>query len=697
MILVLDQAPAVCPDIEAKFTSLEVPEKIVKQTDIEVAVPENDAISLVLITTTQVDVECYNLLHEVKRTYPTVPRIVICKQEPHHSQVNNLLNANDICLPANSINHATLALALKQAGYIREGAIQLDYTTLFNSNPLPMFIIDRATKAFIHVNKAAVERYGYSLEEFKQRSLEDIRPKEDIPLLHKLFQQDYKEGFYNHGLIQHKAKDGQVFYVDIYIHTTMLQKRRVQVAIAIDVDKQAKANLEKEKLSGELERQQQRINYILNSVNEAIWTRDGDTLELLEINKACENIYGYTVAEVMNDPTLLNGVLHPDDTERIMQDLEQIRKSGNGDLQYRIVDKNGKVKNLVSRSVYYKDPESGRNILSGITIDITELKKTQRKLNEKAQELNMILNSITDGFFRVDKDWKFTFINKTFEEICDTKKEDILGKSYWEQFPNAMDGIFYREYTLALRTQQPRHFEEFATSINKWVLVNVYPSPNGLSIFFTDITEEYELREKIRRSELNLRTIINNTDDIIWAVDTDLNIVYANNEFNNRIADIIERTPQVGECALFDFMPADVEQRYRDHYSRALAGEHVYHVEEHTLRDKTSYLETNYYPIAENGVVTGISCYMRDVTERRNYIKKIEDANTRLQEIAWLQSHKVRSHTATILGMVQLYNADTPDSPDNSNVIQGIKEAAEYLDNVIREITEKTNLQDQNT
>ncbi len=686
MILVLDQASAVCPDIETKFTSLEVEEKIVKQTNIEVDIRDNDAISLVLITTIQIDVDCYNLLYKVKKTYPTVPRIVICEQEPNLSQINNLINANDICLSANSITPAILALALKQAGYVREEAIQLDYTTLFNSNPLPMFIIDRATKTFIHVNKAAVERYGYSLEEFKRISLEDIRPKEDIPLLNKIFKQDYKEGFYNHGLLQHKAKSGEVFYVDIYTHSTTLQKKRVQIAIAIDVDKQTKASIEKDKLSQELEKQQQRTNYILNSVNEAIWTRDGDTLELLEINKACENIYGYTVAEVMNDPTLLNGLLHPDDTERIMQNLEQIRETGNGDLQYRIIDKHGKIKNLVSRSVYYKDPNSDRNILSGITIDITELKKTQRKLNEKAQELNMILNSITDGFFRVDNDWRFTYINKTFEDICNTQKDSLIGKSYWDQFPNALDGIFYREYILALRTQQPRHFEEFATSINKWVLVNVYPSSNGLSVFFTDITEEHELQEKIKRSELNLRTIINNTDDIIWAVDKNMNIIYANGEFNNRIAKIIKRIPQVGENALFDFMPKEIEQRYRDHYSQALTGKQVYHVEEHTLEDKTSYLETNYYPIIENGIVTGVSCYMRDVTERRNYINKIEDVNKRLQDIAWLQSHKVRSHTATILGMVQLYDQDNPDAPDNCDIIEGIKKAATELDNVIKQI-----------
>lgn len=94
--------------------------------------------------------------------------------------------------------------------------------------------------------------------------------------------------------------------------------------------------------------------------------------------------------------------------------------------------------------------------------------------------------------------------------------------------------------------------------------------------------------------------------------------------------------------------------------------------------------------LSPGGVITGVKGTIQDVTEQRLYIEKIQTQNQRLKDIAWIQSHKVRAPVASILGLVQLFNLKTPEDAVNTEVLQGIQEAATTLDEVIREINLKT-------
>lgn len=129
------------------------------------------------------------------------------------------------------------------------------------------------------------------------------------------------------------------------------------------------------------------------------------------------------------------------------------------------------------------------------------------QLKEKVQSLEAILDSINDGFFTLDTNLNFTYINKAFERICNCRKEDFIGTNYWEQFPKAMSLKFNIEYSRALLEQQDVHFEEYASSLDRWVSVSVYPSPQGLSVYFTDITEKRNAQKLIEQQNEQLKEI----------------------------------------------------------------------------------------------------------------------------------------------------------------------------------------------
>ncbi len=108
------------------------------------------------------------------------------------------------------------------------------YRLFFESNPQPMWVYDLETLAFLTVNDAAVEHYGYSRGEFLSMTLKDIRPPVDIPALLDNVSK-VMEGIDNAGVWKHRKKDGTLIDVEITSHTLVFNGRRAEVVLAYDV------------------------------------------------------------------------------------------------------------------------------------------------------------------------------------------------------------------------------------------------------------------------------------------------------------------------------------------------------------------------------------------------------------------------------------------------------------------------------
>jgi len=124
---------------------------------------------------------------------------------------------------------------------------------------------------------------------------------------------------------------------------------------------------------------------------------------------------------------------------------------------------------------------------------------TRRRSDVSAAQ---ILESITDEFVFLDREWRFTYINETgLNSIRRAKgqeltREDLLGKNLWELFPELVSSIYYRKYHEAMREQKTVEVEGYSPLTARWLEVHVYPSEEGLSIYAHDITERKEAEEK---------------------------------------------------------------------------------------------------------------------------------------------------------------------------------------------------------
>ena len=114
--------------------------------------------------------------------------------------------------------------------------------------------------------------------------------------------------------------------------------------------------------------------------------------------------------------------------------------------------------------------------------------KSQIKGKEK--ELETVFNRVNDGVFSLDNNWRYTFLNDAAMVVHPFTKKEIIGKFLWEVHPQIRESEFWTNYQEAIKTKEVMEFESYYQPMDKWFSVKVYPSDNGLTIFYRDINED---------------------------------------------------------------------------------------------------------------------------------------------------------------------------------------------------------------
>jgi PAS domain S-box-containing protein len=121
--------------------------------------------------------------------------------------------------------------------------------------------------------------------------------------------------------------------------------------------------------------------------------------------------------------------------------------------------------------------------------DLSERNQARAALEESAKTMTNILENTTDGFFAVDQDWKFTYLNSEAEVLLGRKRDELLGEDLWSSFPETEGSLFETNYRRVMAEQVPVSFEAADAEGQTWTEVHAYPSGGAMSVFFRDITE----------------------------------------------------------------------------------------------------------------------------------------------------------------------------------------------------------------
>ena len=149
-----------------------------------------------------------------------------------------------------------------------------------------------------------------------------------------------------------------------------------------------------------------------------------------------------------------------------------------------------------------------------------DLQIEKRKVEEKlTAQFEKTLTSISDGIITLDENWCYTYVNRQAGLLLGRTPSSLVGKHIWTEFPDGVDLPFYKAYHKTVETQKPQHFQEHYEPFDKWFENRIYPSSSGLTIYFTDITEQKKVEHALRESEVFNKGILSSLSSHIAVID----------------------------------------------------------------------------------------------------------------------------------------------------------------------------------
>jgi diguanylate cyclase (GGDEF)-like protein/PAS domain S-box-containing protein len=142
----------------------------------------------------------------------------------------------------------------------------------------------------------------------------------------------------------------------------------------------------------------------------------------------------------------------------------------------------------------------------------------RRQPDQEAPRLasRLMLEGISDAVFTLDRQWRFTYLNKQAEILLRRPRTELLGKVIWNEYKETIDSTAYREFHRAIREDCSVAFDEFYPSLQLWSEFRAYPSEEGLAVSFHDISDRKRNQEALLESEERFKNVANATADGIW-------------------------------------------------------------------------------------------------------------------------------------------------------------------------------------
>ncbi|RPD40101.1 PAS domain-containing protein [Chitinophaga barathri] len=137
---------------------------------------------------------------------------------------------------------AVLIYLVIRHDFSRNNAYFSQYRHLFYEHPVPMWIYQWGTLKFLAVNDAAAKKYGYTRKEFEKMDILSIRDPSSIPAVLADVNRTNKNIDYR-GIWQHKKKNGELFYVELYSHYTRYNGKEARIVMAIDIDSEVRSTI----------------------------------------------------------------------------------------------------------------------------------------------------------------------------------------------------------------------------------------------------------------------------------------------------------------------------------------------------------------------------------------------------------------------------------------------------------------------
>lgn len=152
----------------------------------------------------------------------------------------------------------------------------------------------------------------------------------------------------------------------------------------------------------------------------------------------------------------------------------------------------------------YYPVRNGKGETAGVGIiltDVTGTKQAEAAALAANRKIVNILESITDAFISFDREWHFTYVNEEAAKLLRKSKEELIGRSVWDVFPDLRGSRLEQNFYQVFAKQTALIFEEFYAPYDSWVEVHAYPAKEGVSLYIRDISDRKRTEAALQKSE----------------------------------------------------------------------------------------------------------------------------------------------------------------------------------------------------
>jgi CheY-like chemotaxis protein/nitrogen-specific signal transduction histidine kinase len=342
-----------------------------------------------------------------------------------------------------------------------------------------------------------------------------------------------------------------------------------------------------------------------------------------------------------------------------------------------------------------------------------EKNSVKQKLHESELFNKEVLSSLSAHIAVIDHNGDLIAVNKAWKDFETTNRVATLhsvskGSNYFDVCKQAIEqGDTYAAKALtgiqSVLNKENKQFEmEYPCHTPKqqrWFLLNIinFGIDTGKVITsHVEITSRKLAEQSLQLSRSNLTALIENTNAIIYSLDT--NFCYIT--FNKLLHDTLKKNYgldiKIGDSVsgFLEKLESEEVKHWNRMYSKALKGKKVKFEKEFTIGELYQCSSFSINPIWKNKTVVGLSCFVYDITKQKIEEKEKEkmtadliQRNQILEQFTFIISHNLRAPTANIIGFSEILQDETLTLQEQKESLIALSASIKGLDNIIKDIS----------
>jgi PAS domain S-box-containing protein len=403
---------------------------------------------------------------------------------------------------------------------------------------------------------------------------------------------------------------------------------------------------------------EERLQVVLEAARMGMWDWNLVSGEITW-SREHEALFGLATGSFDGNYKTFDNCLYPDDRDSFNQAINHaLETCGQYHHEFRVRWADGSLHWIEGRGKAFYN-ENGQPIrMIGTVMGIDDRKQIDAQQNqliiqeqmarraaETAQkQVTSILESISDAFVSLDSQWRYSYVNQKAGQLFNRRPEDLIGVNIWDEFPEGVGQTFYHAYYRAVVEQQPIQIEEYYSPWDRWFENRIYPSKEGLTIFFQEITDRKRTEIALQHSERYLRAVQNTAPECVKVI-TATGILDSINPAGLAIleADSLEQVRGRSIFPLINDRYREAFQAFTQQVANGQAG--IFEFEGTGLKGSHRWLETHAVPLQTGTAATQVLAITRDITARKQAEISLRQAEAALRQTNQELENRVAQRT----------------------------------------------------